>query len=98
MSNGFNQGAYYGVATGSAMNSAGLIFHSIGKNGSSSEAPVLPPPIDPSCLSTTSAKWDANSTVCFQPNQTHINLLEFSLIGNVILVLIVLILRRKKDA
>jgi hypothetical protein len=80
MSNGFNSGLQ-GTATGSAMNSVGLMFHSIG-SAKSGEAATEEQPVTIPCASGVVSGFTQE---CLTPSQLRENILEISVVLNVVL-------------
>jgi hypothetical protein len=93
MSNSFTNGTL-GFTDGSALGSAGLMFHSIkNESGTAQEVPQTKP-----CL-PNEVRYSTTSE-CFVPNQLHINILVFEsvILGlQVLFVLLYFVFKNQKD-
>ena len=81
----FNQGLQ-GVATGSAMNSVGLIYHSMYKDSDKKEEP---PQAAVSLCRVNEVRWHSDGD-CFTPTQKHINIAVSSIAINIVLIVVII--------
>ncbi len=86
---GFNNGLQ-GITTGSAMNSAGRMYHGMARSASS---PASSPEVRV-CASNEVA-WHSTGD-CFVPTQVHINIAAVSVTLNAVLILVLVFALRRR--
>lgn len=88
MSNSFTQGTM-GIPDGTALNSAGLMLHSVSKGAASQPRAQIQ-------CQPGQVQWHSDAQ-CFTPGQVHINALALSVVANVALLLVLLLLLSNKN-